>query len=59
MSRVEEEDKHNEDDKSERDSLPSGLEPVTRSDIINILLSGLNIYGGRKSQKHERKAKAV
>ena len=56
MSSAEEDDnEHNVDDKSERDSLNSGSEPVTKSDI-KILLSGVNMVAeDLKNMKEKQK----
>jgi hypothetical protein len=59
LSRAEEDnDEHKEDDSSEKDILPSELEPVTRSDI-KLLMTGMNMVAEDLKSKHERKAKAV
>ena len=56
MSRAEEDnDEHKEDDSSEKDILPSELEPVTRSDI-KLLMTWMNMVAeDLKSMKEKHK----
>ena len=56
MSRAEEDnDEHNKDDCSEKDFLPSKLEPVTKSDI-KLLMTGMNMVAeDLKGMKEKQK----
>ena len=56
MSRAEEDDdEHNEDDNSERDSLPSGFDTISKDDI-KLLMSGVNmVVEDLKSMREKQK----
>ena len=56
MSRAEEDDdEHNEDENSERDSLPSGFDTISKDDI-KLLMSGVNmVVEDLKSMKEKQK----